>query len=334
MAKARGGQPCPGCKYPNAHDALACSMCGRVLGREEPAPEAFPSALEPEADAEPAPAPEQPAEDDVRFRPPAEHLRAAVRPVGPTPTWATHLPASLVHLAAGIPAAVALNLVCCGFLGWGMGAPTHEFGHAIFGWLMGYFSIPLPVVTIRLTRSIVVFLIVWGLIAFLVHRVRPPRKVLITLGVITLALWGLALTPQHELLILWGGHGGEVLFAAGFFYLALRGGLDKPYERPIYATLAWSAWFNNVNMFRKLITDPGFQYVYHIQSFLMQDGTNDYSRIATQLDTTVPVAAGFGLFTSLVIPPLGVALYWVGHRHELWEGAVVRPSWMRRPAQV
>ncbi|MCW8140079.1 MAG: hypothetical protein KIT58_14365 [Planctomycetota bacterium] len=324
------GPACAGCGYVNEADALACSLCGAVLGRRPttPAPTA------PAPAEEPAPAAvEEPVDDEDRFRPPAHHLRPA--PVEAPPavgSWATHVPLPVVHLAAGVPGALALNLLCCGLLGWGMGAPAHEFGHAIFGWLLGFPSIPLPVVTFHGQQSVVAFVLAWGAVGTLVVRSRPPLSVLAPLAALPLIFGVLALQPVREVVFLWGGHGGEVLFAALFFYLALRGGLDKPYERPIYATLAWSAWFNNVNMFRKLITDPAFQYVYHVQSFLMADGTNDYSRIAAYFDTTVPRAATVGLVTSLLIPPLGVLVWWLGHRHELWRDPVPLPAWLRRRA--
>jgi hypothetical protein len=311
------GPRCPACKYANEPEALACSLCGAVLVAKARAPE-------------PEPTP-PPPDDDARFRPPGHVLRPA-EPQGPPPTWSTHVPASVLNVAVGIPGAIALNFLCCGLLGWGMGAPAHEFGHAIAAWLMGYPAIPLPVVTYWGPRSVVAFLMAWGLVATLVWHWRPRRDALIALGVVTVALWGVALHRTHEMFMLWAGHGGEVSFAAVFFYLALRGGLDKPHERPIYATLAWSAWFNNMHMFKKLITDPGFQYRYHIQSFVGGDGTNDYSRIASHFGTTVATAATVGLLTSLVIPPLGVLAYWWGHRGELWDEAVALPAWLRRRA--
>jgi hypothetical protein len=251
--------------------------------------------------------------------------------------WRTHVPSAVVRLLVGIPFALALHFLICN-LGWALKAMPHETGHAIAGWLMGYASIPSITQTIRFGPQL------WPLNAAIVGglcwlawklRTRPELSAAVIAVAVVYPFVAFS-ERRRDIFILWAGHGGESCFGAFFFWRALKGQLTFKDDEPAFygyacATLGWSSWGYGVAMFYRLITSEAARYQYELATFGREEGTNDYSRIASELGWTVQKAAKtFGIGPALLIPPIGFAIWWVLDRDKLWKDPVELPPWARR----
>jgi hypothetical protein len=149
--------------------------------------------------------------------------------------------------AAGLAAAaIALQLWPARAALAALATLVHEMGHAAFGWLYGYPSLPAfdftygGGVTLHQERSWLVLggVLTGGLAALHSLRAHPRLR---TACATALALHcGVALTPAHEAMILAMGHGAELAFATLAFHRALSGrGCTLAAERPLYALVGW-----------------------------------------------------------------------------------------------
>lgn len=112
----------------------------------------------------------------------------------------------------------------------------------------------------------------------------------------------------HEYLFLIAGHSGELAFAAIFFWRAMYGGFYQEYERPFYSMLAWHFWTANVFLCWNLVYSATTRHWYlHNGSFGLQ---NDYVRLASMLNWYLESVALLMLLVSLLLPPLGIGLWW------------------------
>lgn len=185
---------------------------------------------------------------------------------------------------------------------------VHELGHAIFGWILGYPSIPAfdftygGGITMHQHQKPVILVAVFGLIIYLFYIFRKNKLSLAILGVTTITYLLLLVTSLHELLILFMGHGTELFFAGLFLYRALSGrAIIVPAERPLYAFLAFFIFIKDFKFAYNLINSSAHREMYRAA----KGGGDwmDFSRIAREfLRTDLTTVAWIFLFLCLLTP--------------------------------
>lgn len=138
---------------------------------------------------------------------------------------------------------------------------VHEMGHAIFGWIFGYPSLPAfdliwgGGVTVHVDRSSALLLLVYALLAGLIVLYRRNHiAVIAIIAVISLHLF-CTFTKYHSLLMVAMGHGTELLIGGLFIYRALSGRSIIHYvERPLYSIIGFFMVFSNMGLSYKLVT--------------------------------------------------------------------------------
>ncbi len=139
---------------------------------------------------------------------------------------------------------------------------VHEMGHAAFGWLYGYPSIPAfdftyggGVTLWQTRRPALAWLVQAGLLALVyLFRSNPRSRWLAAglCGAYALTAW----SGLHRPIITAMGHGFELLFAGLFLHRALSGNACRVEgERPLYAFLGFFVTFSNLRFAWKLVTD-------------------------------------------------------------------------------
>ncbi|MBI5252286.1 MAG: hypothetical protein HY912_22555 [Desulfomonile tiedjei] len=138
---------------------------------------------------------------------------------------------------------------------------VHEMGHAIFGWVFGYPSLPAfdliwgGGVTVHVDRSTALLLLVYALLAGLIVMYRRnAAAVAMIFAVIAVHLF-CTFTKYHSLLIVAMGHGTELLIGGLFIYRALSGRAIIHYvERPLYSVIGFFMVFSNMALSYRLLT--------------------------------------------------------------------------------
>ncbi len=146
---------------------------------------------------------------------------------------------------------------------------VHEMGHAIAGWLFGYPSLPAfdlmygGGVTVHWDRStllILVFYLLSGALIFM-YRTKPLTVLVLSAMVVIHLLF--SLTAAHQALILFMGHGTELVIAAIFFYRGLSGAaVVHPAERPLYCLIACFIVFSDLGFAYGLWKSPEARELY------------------------------------------------------------------------
>lgn len=187
---------------------------------------------------------------------------------------------------------------------------VHELGHTMFGLIFGYFSVPAfdfvygGGITIHTDQSLGSLVFVYLFFGWLLYFYRRNRlTIFIILGV--LLLYSLAaFTSAHQVVILFMGHGTELVFAGIFLYRALSGSsVVVSAERPLYAFLAFFIFFKDFRFAYDLMYSPAFQAEYAAA----KGGGHwmDFSRIAREFfHVELSTVAGFFLFICVVTPVL------------------------------
>jgi hypothetical protein len=187
---------------------------------------------------------------------------------------------------------------------------VHEIGHAIWGWLFGYPSIPAfdftygGGITMHQDRRMIIVIIVYVLFAWLFYLYRKNHLSLLVLFVIVTLYTISAFTSFHSIVILFMGHGTELIFGAIFFYRALSGSsiiIDA--ERPLYGFLGFFIFFSDIGFAHRLITSTSFRAEYEAA----KGGGHwmDFSRIAEEyLKVKLSTVAVLFLFLCLITPLL------------------------------
>jgi hypothetical protein len=139
----------------------------------------------------------------------------------------------------------------------------HEMGHMIFGWVLGYPSAPAfdltygGGVTLHTDRSTLLLIVIYALLAFLVFSFRRNTRAMIFLLTVMLVHFASTITSLNQVLILFMGHGTELLIAGIFFYRALSGAaVVHSVERPLYASIALFIVFSDLTFSYRLMTSP------------------------------------------------------------------------------
>jgi hypothetical protein len=190
----------------------------------------------------------------------------------------------------------------------GLTTLVHEMGHAAFGWLFGYPSIPAfdfsygGGVTLQQDRIPVLAFAVAGAAGYGAYALRARAGLRNAL----LALLGLyvplALTRGHEAVILAMGHGGELAFATLALHRALSGrGCTVAAERPLYGLVGW------------FLVLSGLAFAWRLRSSaldraLYEDAKGgghwmDFSRLAEQYLHVSLEAVATGFLVLCLLPP-------------------------------
>lgn len=312
--QTQGSLVCPSCRYRNEDDAKLCSMCGALFARA-PRPAAVtpvvPPTAPPPVDAPPVDAPA--GAPPIGTQPsPAPGPDARPSLLAAAPGKLAKVPPSVLYIGAGALIALALHKLTCGVFDLGVHLLAHEcLGHAVFGWLMGRMAIPSIYFTTWTEPSrFIEVLILAGLAggAWKLHK-EERRPLAIGLAAAAVVYPVLAFTAANEVLCIAGGHLGEVLWGAFFFYRAARGGFFQDQERPLYAALGWFLWVGNVVLFFNLATSGPHRAAY--ESIVLVEGTsNDFIRVAEACHSTLARVSAVMLVVSLVVPPVGGLLGW------------------------
>ncbi|MEC4805237.1 MAG: hypothetical protein SAJ12_22505 [Jaaginema sp. PMC 1079.18] len=203
----------------------------------------------------------------------------------------------------------------------------HELGHAVFGWLFGYPSLPSfdfvngGGITLRGNQSFVIILGVYFAISsflYFYHRNRLTLKIsLVITAIYTVCL----LTNWHTILIIFMGHGCELLFASIFGYRALSGAACRhQLEQFLYAILSFFIFLTNLELAWLVIFNPQMRSLYEMGKGGIVD--SDFVRLARDYlgINLIVMMAIFALFCCLsMIATWGVYRY----RH-IWQSGLWR----------
>jgi hypothetical protein len=217
-------------------------------------------------------------------------------------------------LGAALGAAAQLLFVG-DYITWFLGALCHEMGHTAVAILTGSPSFP----AIRLDghaatqiadRQLWLAILVLGVVGAWCVAARRDRALLTFRAACLIPLVIAALVPTaREVLILYAGQFGELLFAGIFLFRAYTGGFtDQPAERPLYAALGWIFVWENLVLAAGLILSDAARAAYRGGGSF--GGENDLVRIARdQLGCSLPAAAVPLLLASIAMPLL---VWWLG----------------------
>ncbi len=213
---------------------------------------------------------------------------------------------------------------------------VHEMGHMIFGWVLGYPSAPAfdltygGGVTFHTDRSTLLLIVIYALLIFLVFSFRKNIRAVIFLLTVTLVHFVLTITRLNQVVILFMGHGTELLIAGIFFYRALSGAaVVHSAERHLYAAIA----------FFIVISDTSFSYRLMTSSFARAEYADakggghwmDFSRIAIDhLHVNLTSVAYFFFLFCLMTLPLGFLAF----RYQEYLRAAVGRLWTREPESL
>lgn len=186
---------------------------------------------------------------------------------------------------------------------------VHEMGHAMVGWLFAYPSLPAfdlrygGGITVHTERWTQFLILIYLAIAMLIYLYRKNRWAVICLVAVALIHALLAFTSWHEALILFMGHGMELLIAAIFLFRAFSGSkVIHPIERPMYGIIGFYIVFADIAFAWGLMTSPAKRAMYGAA----KGGGHwmDFSRLAYEhFEVNLPVVATF-FFVCCLLPPL------------------------------
>ncbi|MFA4987352.1 MAG: hypothetical protein WC712_12260 [Candidatus Brocadiia bacterium] len=290
---------CDKCGYDQPDEALSCNLCGAVF-RKEATP------------GYPAPT-EQPVFIEEEVLAPSGLDREGLISTA---------------IAVGITGLIFLWPFLSYIFSY-LGVIIHEGGHALFGWLLGYPSIPSidlnfgGGVTLWWSKSYFLVGIVFFLLAAAAGWAYWRGRVLIFFIIVAIAgvYSFFALTGYGECLILLMGHGTEIFVGAVFLYFCLSGSPPVvSYDRALYGASGLFLLTNNFVFAMRLATDVNYLADYGEA----KGGGNwmDFDRIGRDyLHVTTPhfaLAFAFLCFGALVAGLL------------LWRYAAYWRDWLRR----
>jgi len=202
---------------------------------------------------------------------------------------------------------------------------VHEFGHAVFGWLFGYPSVPAldfqygGGVTISFERHMAILVSVYALwIVPFVFWARYNLKRIMVLAILVIIYSICAFTCANDVIILYMGHGMELVFAGIFIYRALSGSsVVNSIERPLYGCVGMFIVMDDIRFAYRLMTDETTRQWYEAA----KGGGHimDFSRIAENyLNVELTSVAAFFLVCCILTPFLAWAfLRWKGNVYRL-----------------
>jgi hypothetical protein len=212
---------------------------------------------------------------------------------------------------------------------------AHEMGHAIFGWAFGYPSLPAfdflwgGGVTLHFDRSTSMLILVYMGLGALIYLYRKNTSTVIFLVLVALFHALFSYTDFNSVIILFMGHGTELVIGGLFIYRSLSGrSIIHPWERPLYAVIGFFLIFADIAFGFNLLRDAGFR-----EEYLEGKGgviDNDFIRIARDhLHVKMNSVVIFFLFCSVITPILSFLAF----RYEEYIHSVVAALWVREPEQ-
>jgi len=203
---------------------------------------------------------------------------------------------------------------------------VHEMGHAIFGWLFGYPSFPAfdliwgGGVTVHTGRSTALWILIYVGFGALFWVYRKNRATLSVLAALVILHAVSALTSIHSVLMVFMGHGTELVIAGLFIYRSLSGrAVIHAVERPLYGIIGFFIVFSNIRMAYQLLTN-----VYYREDYLSAKGGDidmDFSVIASDYLHTDMTSVVMVFFICCL---LCLALSFLAFRYmEYWHSAAV-----------
>jgi hypothetical protein len=196
----------------------------------------------------------------------------------------------------------------------GLSVLVHEMGHAAFGWLYGYPSIPAfdfsygGGVTLQRERSLLILGAVVAAGVSGIHALRSHALLRNALAALLALHVVVAFTPAHEAVILAMGHGGELCFATLALHRALSGrACQLAAERPLYGLVGWFLVLSGAQLAWRLRTSA-----FHREVYAEAKGGGhwmDFSRLAEEhFHTSLETVATLFLLACIVPPVLALAL--------------------------
>lgn len=185
---------------------------------------------------------------------------------------------------------------------------VHEIGHTLFGWLFGYPSIPAfnffygggLTMYWHQNKQILIFIYL-TLIALMFFYRRKNKLVILTAAFLVLHMV-FALTNLHETLILFMGHGFELIFALIFGYRGLTGvGSRNKIERALYCMMFFYIVIMDINFSYSLLSDVNALELYLNPPVGLP--VNDFVQIAEKYQSISLIKTiWFFYFCSLLTP--------------------------------
>jgi hypothetical protein len=193
---------------------------------------------------------------------------------------------------------------------------VHELGHTCLSWMFGYPAIPAfdfingGGVTMHSNERINIIVgLIYTAFGYFFYRYWHNHLTARILLAIALCYTLYAFTPLHEILILFMGHGSELIFSGIFLYRAMSGaGCRYSIERPLYAMLGFYLVAYDVRFTIGLLFDADIR-----DRYLQGKGgvlDNDLVRIAGEyLKTDLSVVVVLLLGCTLLAPAIAFLLY-------------------------
>ncbi len=192
---------------------------------------------------------------------------------------------------------------------------VHEMGHTIFGWLFAYPSLPAfdirygGGVTMTMKRSAPLLLLIYAALLGLIFIYRN-NLLTVSILVCLIVLHGvLSYGSGHDVLILFMGHGTELLIAMIFIYRALSSAaVVHTVERPLYGIIGFFIFFSDISFAYKL-------YSSHIERHFYERAKGgghwmDFSRISEDyLHVSLESVALFFLLVCVLTPIFGYLMF-------------------------
>lgn len=214
---------------------------------------------------------------------------------------------------------------------------VHEMGHTVFGWLFGYPSLPAfdfmyggGITFHLLKQSVLILVVISAAMLGLMFVYRHNVKTLVFLSVVLVGYLGLALTDAHHVIIIFMGHGFELVIAAIFLYRGFSGAkVIHPAERPLYSGIGFFIVFRDLVFAYRLMTSPFHRAMYEDA----KGGGHwmDFSRIAEDfLHTDLTVVAGF-FFLCCLFP---ILLGYLTFRYSEYIRAAIRSLVTKDPHET
>jgi hypothetical protein len=211
------------------------------------------------------------------------------------------------QLVIGAIVAIFLYVLTCGIFDTGVHLFFHEGGgHTVVAWFFGMPAVPSIYLTHVSEQHTVLVLAVWAALVLAAFYFREKKPIALAFGGAALLYPLLAFTKWAEVLMLAGGHGGEIFWGSFFLYRAVRGGIYNEGERPLYASLGWLLAIGNILLFGKLLVSPVFRETY--SSIALSEEGNDFCRVADMLHSTLRTVSFPMLLLALAGPTTGILL--------------------------
>ncbi|MDY6834340.1 MAG: hypothetical protein SVY53_06010 [Chloroflexota bacterium] len=251
----------------------------------------------------------------------------------PTPTAKKEQGPSFLNLDINGWIAIAIGIILAGII---LAIPLlefllsylviiiHELGHTATGWAFGYISIPAldftygGGLTLLLDRLTIISVVACLVICFIFIRHFKNLLAFLCLPIVLGLYATCAFTDLHWAIILFMGHGTELLFAGIFIYRALRKStlFGYPIERTVYACIGFFILFLDFRFAYRLLTSEMSREMYEDA----KGGGHwmDFSRIAEEYaHVDLTVVAAFFLICCIATPLLVLALIRIKQTHTL-----------------